>query len=236
VTLARDLYDFNLPEEGDRWAARVEALTPGSDQARLLTLIRANTTGQTELSLQIARSMIEDQVTHRQGAYPEALFRYTDLMIIAGRQREAYDFLLQLRPELADIENFPDDINGRMMAYSASMLAFGFLPEAEAREAWLTVTAAWDATGLPWREFSILNPFIDAALRGEHQQAAITLEDILTEATIFDYIEMRALELPYFSELSGDPAVVARLAELDRDFQAARQQVMDMLQQPEWAE
>ena len=96
--IARDLYHLRLPEEGDYWLARAQALAPGSALTRSLEVERAAAVDDPQQVIALASALIADQVEDRQGAFGETMYFYVDTMLKAGRAREAYRFPGQRAP------------------------------------------------------------------------------------------------------------------------------------------
>jgi len=234
--LAQYLYHLDLPEEGDRWAARVAALAPGSDVARRVELQRAYARHETAHALNLAKKMVEDQVSMRQDAFPTAVFDYLDLMMRAGRNQEALNFLFGLRPELKDFSQMPKDVQGLVMQFAAVELMTGVRPPEERKDAWLKLSHNFDALGFPWRDKQ--NPgnrMVDALFTGKTDEAiSIALDAFLSDPVAQHLTRGKQMELPMFADVTADPRVAARLAEWNREYQQDRKQVSEMLQQPEW--
>jgi len=77
--IASDLYSLELPEEGERWYARVKALAPRSAVARRIELERAMARKDFDQALVLAQAMISEPVEDRQGAFFIAAIIYTDI-------------------------------------------------------------------------------------------------------------------------------------------------------------
>jgi len=235
--LAEELYDLKLPEEGDRWAARVNALAPESDVARRVELLRALARNEPQRVIGLAEDMIADQVSMRGDSFATAAFVYAEEMSRMGRFEEGYEFLMGVRPELADYEQMPSDVQGLIMQWNGVILMTGFRTFEERQAAWLALTANMNATGFPWREIDPDNRVQDLIFRGQLEEAIrVALEEDLSRPLAIGTWRLDAYRTPLFADVVQDPAVAARLAELDREFNAMREGVLTMLEQPEWAE
>jgi tetratricopeptide (TPR) repeat protein len=69
AVLAQQLYALDLPEEGDRWYARVKALAPESPVTRRVELGRALARKEYKQAEQLAKSMLSDQIENRHGSF-----------------------------------------------------------------------------------------------------------------------------------------------------------------------
>ena len=235
AVLAQDLYALKLPEEGDRWFARVNALVPGSGIARMVDLNRAMARDDSVYALRMAQSMITDQVDVRRGAFNQALFTYVDLMFQANRAKEAYDFLVSVRAEIADYDILPDDEKGLMMQWGSIVLMSGFEYSGQQKAAWQKLAANMDAKGFPWRDPKNGNLLFDLVILGE-LEAAIEhfLKDRLSKPLALNPLRHERRFEPVFGQVYSDPRVAARLTELDQEYQQMRKDVSELMLEPEW--
>ena len=153
--LAREFYEWGLPEEGDRWMDRVKALAPNSDILQRLYIDRADARGDAATLIKVAEKMIAAPASMRQDAFPTALFNYRRYMSMAGRHKEAYDFLTGLRPELKSFESLPDDTQGLLMQWVSIELMTGFSSPEERKSAWEPYARNLRAHGSWWLDDSI---------------------------------------------------------------------------------
>jgi len=235
ATLAQDLYALNLPEEGDRWYARVKALAPESAVTRRVELDRALARKEYKQAEQLAKSMISDQIENRHGSFFVAVINYTNLMLRAGTEKEGYDFLVSIRPEITNYGVLPEDFKGRIMQWFSIALMTGFESFEVRKQAYLKQAEALDAAGLPWRD---------------PENGARTYELIYTgdiDAAIDQYLEHRISEpmannlyrhkrvlAPVFAEVYADPRVQAKLNEKDAEFAQLRDSIGELMQESEW--
>jgi tetratricopeptide (TPR) repeat protein len=232
--LASDLYDLQLPEEGDRWARKVAALAPASAIARLTELRRALGMKNLSEALQLARAMMDDNVGLRRGAYADATWIYSNLMMAQGRAREAFDYLVSLDPTIVDFSVLPESERSNILQYMAQYLMRGFTSRAEVLAAWEVTIKSLDEAGIPWHNDEE-NLMWDAILRGNDNEAAkILLEDVWSKPLATSLERTEFLATREFAELLERPEVAARRAEMDKEFQLAQEQVRALLQTPEW--
>jgi TolB-like protein/thioredoxin-like negative regulator of GroEL len=235
--LAEELYQLRLPEEGDRWARKVAVLAPGSDVARRIELLRAEALGDDKNTLEVAISMLEDEVGDRGGAFGSALNMFTELMSKNGRSAEAIDFLQTRQPDLLDFDKTYQRFEPMMKQWSAITLRKNYLPADQVRKDWAAFTTKLDATGIPWRERSETNQAWDLLMQGQADEAAQLLLDKELSKPLASWPErFRHFRGPRWSELAERPAFAARLNELESEYQVARADIQQMLLEPEWSE
>jgi len=234
--IARDLYGLGLVEEGDAWAARVRALAPASGLARLLGVERAAAQGNLEQVITLSGAMIADQVDERHGAFEEATAHYADGMLSAGRAREGYDFLVSLRPEIADYGTVPPDVQGIFMQWASLDLMSGFETFENRRDAWIRFDQALEANGFPGK-YDPADEYHtwDHVMRGRIDQA---IEHYLRYELARPLSQdLHRVNKPFAATLGpvyNDTRVAAKLAEDRERYEQLRAEVRAMLQRPEW--
>ncbi|MBT8070438.1 MAG: tetratricopeptide repeat protein [Gammaproteobacteria bacterium] len=232
--IAVDLYALELPEEGDLWFARVKALVPDSPIQLNLEIERAMARKEFDTAIALAEKAIIAQMPDRRNSFANPLFTYASLMLDNGRAREAYDLLVSVRPEITDYSALPTGIEGMMMQMASIRLMTGFESFDTRKEAWLQLTSNLDALGFPWREPKtgivtddyLMTGNIPAAVENYLYRLSLPMAGNLQRHKRFD----KALYAPVYE----NPEVAARLAQLDVEFTQLREQVAQMLQQPEW--
>jgi tetratricopeptide (TPR) repeat protein len=231
--MARDFYEWGLPEEGDRWMNAVRVLAPNSDILQRLQVERALSRGDTDELIAVAQKMIAAPASMRQNAFPTALFSYRQQMSKAGRSREAYDFLAGLRPEITSFEQLPDDLHGTLMQWASIELMSGFRSPEERKADWEKFTENLRMKGPWWFEepnaqatnFLFIGD-LDSAIEKAQEDLAQPLSSWPTRAEAWDG--------PMFAPITANPQIAARLSEMKREKQQARAQIREMLQGPEW--
>jgi TolB-like protein len=232
--LAEDFYDLKLFEEGDRWAEKVYALAPNSAIARKMEMLAALSKDRTEEALSLARKMIEDRIENRRNAFGDAVFTFAALMIMDGRAKEAYDYLVAQEPSITDFSVLVEGIHAGAMQGMALPLKKEFAPPEEVQKDWQQVKAALEAIGLPWRN-SEHNRLWDAQVRGDLDEAARVLLTEIWDKPVASFIARSSdIENAMYPELLDRPDVAARKRERDEEFKAARLEVEEFLLSPEW--
>ena len=233
--IANILYKLELPEEGDQWYARVTALAPGSPVAKHVAIHRYIARKEYSKATELTRSMIAEQTENRAGAFGEAVFTHMWLQFRSGQSKEGYDFMVSIRPEIANYDTLPRDLNGMLMQFSSIGLMGGFETDEVRKQAWTKLAANLDKSGFPWRDPDDFNVVWDQYINGDIEGATQSyLDHSLNQpvATNLGVHDSRAKLL--FPELYTDPRVTTRLAELDKEYEQFREQVRDLMLEPEW--
>ncbi|MCW8925061.1 MAG: tetratricopeptide repeat protein, partial [Xanthomonadales bacterium] len=134
-TLAYWFFELELTEEGDRWASRCYAMAPQTAVCKRIQLQQARVHGESELRLQLARRMLEEDISTRRFGFAAALFTFSNLMQDQGRAREAYDFLAEKYPTLLTPETPPQGLKDALVRRAGIELMLGFAPREQAIEA-----------------------------------------------------------------------------------------------------
>ncbi len=232
--LAQYFYDLGLPEEGDHWAAKSIALAPQSAIGRKVRLQQTYSHGNIEQALALAQSMIKDQVPVRHGSFSTALNIYNELMSDAGRQQEAYEFLLSVRPDLEDFSTFPGDWNGVQMQGRMIELMVAFKPPEEVRQAWQGHAANLDRSFPRWRE-STFGQIRNELMEGRLDKAErLAIDDLLSKPVASGLRRVEVLQKPGFAAINQRPELMARMAQVQVEKARLRDGVSEMLLEPEW--
>jgi hypothetical protein len=118
------------------------------------------------------------------------------------------------------------------MQLHAVILMSGFAEPHVRREAWLKVKANFDASGAPWFDGEM--PARDRLILGDLEGAVEAYLEFLEPPLATGIYRREKFFYNEYPELYEDPRIVARLAELDREFIAIRGEVQEMLRRPEW--
>ncbi len=232
--LAQDFYNLGLLEEGNYWADRSIALAPQSAVGRRVRLQQTYASGDMEQALLLARSMIKDQVSIRQGSLGTALDIHNELMSANGHQQEAYDFLLSVRPELEDFATFPGDWKGMFMQRRMILLMLSFKSPEEIQQAWLGFTTNLDRSFPRWRK-STENQVLNELVQGRFDEAERLAIDVhLSRPVADDLRRVEDLQGAEFGAINQRPELMARMSEVQLEKARLRDGVSEMMQKPEW--
>jgi TolB-like protein len=235
--LAFWFFELELTEEGDRWASRCFAMAPQTAVCKRTQLQQARAHGNDELGLKMAREMIEEDISTRRFGFAVALFSFSDLMQGQGRAKEAFDFLADQYPYLLTPEVPPNGLKESLVRRAGVELMLGFAPQEETLRAMELWIRHWEnASGDTYDEWD--QRMWVHLIKGEFEEAAeIALADDLSRP-LSDNIrwKTRYMDDPIQGVLADNPAVAARLRELDTEMAALKGEVRQMLMSPEWNE
>ena len=232
--LAQNFYNLGLPEEGDHWAAKSIAMAPQSAVGRRVRLEQAYARGDMELALLLAQSMIKDQVSIRQRSLSTALDIHNELMSANGREREAYDFLLSVRPELEDFATFPSDYKGLQMQRRMVLIMHAFKSPEETRQAWLDFTSVLDRAFPRWKERTE-NQILNELMEGRLDEAErLAINDHLSQPIATNIRRVEDLQMSVFGAINQRPELMARMSEVQLEKAKLREGVSEMMLEPEW--
>lgn len=234
--IADDLFLLQLPEEGERWYARVQALAPGSAVARSMEFQRALARNERGHALELARKIISDQIDNRRGSFGRGLFEFANLMIEDGRAREGFDFLVSVRPDIANYDELPKDPHGLLMQWAGMMLITGFETPANRDATWAKLAANMNTMGFPWMDDpDDINHTWNYLMTGRPEEAINHyLEHRLTQPLARNLRRHEKRMTSLMGVIHADPRVAARMAELEQEFTQVRSDVQEMLQGREW--
>jgi len=233
--IAVDLYALQLPEEGDRWLARVAALVPDSPTLHNLEIERAIAREEIDQAIALAEKVIIAQKPERNGSFANPLFTYGSLMLDSGKAKQAYDFLVSLRPEIVDYDSLPVGIEGVMMQMLSVKLMTGFESPEVYQKAWRQIVAQWETLGFPWKDpkNSLLTDHY--IMTGDIPAAIDSYLFRVNEPMARRPQRHKRRDKVLYAPVFGDPVVAARLSELDKEYEVLREQVSELMLEPEWS-
>jgi len=232
--LAENFFDLGLLEEGNHWAAKSIAMAPQSAVGRKVRLQQAYASGDLEQALLLAQSMIKDQVSIRQGSLGTALNIHNELMSASGREQEAYDFLLSVRPETEDFATFPGDWKAAQMQRRMVLLMHAFKSPEETRQAWLDYSSTLKRAFPRWSE-SVENQILDELMQGRPDEAErLAIDVYLSEPVTNNLRRVEILERAEFGAINQRPELMARMSQVQLEKAKLRDGVNEMMLEPEW--
>ncbi|KAA9131345.1 hypothetical protein F3N42_08460 [Marinihelvus fidelis] len=232
--LASRFYDLDMAEEGDRWTNRVLSLAPRSPMGRKVELERARAHGDDALALTLARSMLEDDIDFRHGSFSSAVFGYVELMTDAGKAREGFDELSALRPGAMAFDGQPGSLtDGLVIMAALEWLPLIFEPE-DVNRMWQNARVSLDHALPRWVENPIAKLWIARYEEDPQSAQSVVLDELIPRPPGRNLGLPDLLARPVMQPVFEDPEVQAALAQLEREADALRGEVREMLLQPEW--
>jgi len=231
--MARSFYEWGLPEEGDRWLARVRVLAPNSDILQRLQIDRAISRKDADQVIAVARNMIAAPASMRHDSFPTAVFGYSTYMSRAGRHKEGYEFLVNTRPEIESFEQLPGDIQGVLTQWVSIELMSGFKSFEERKSVWQVFAQNLQAHG-PWWFDDPIDQAVDFLFMGDLDSAIEKTREDLAKPLASWPVRGEFWDSPTWDPITSNPGIAARLAEMEREKLQAREQISEMLQGPEW--
>jgi len=159
---------------------------------------------------------------------------YNDLMSNSGREREAYDFLVSVRPELEDFTTFPGDWQGVQMQRHMILLLPAFKSPEEVRQAWQEHTVILDRSFPRWREITT-NQILNELMQGRLDEAERLAIDVhLSQPIATNLRRVERLQAAEFGAINQRPELMARMSEVQMEKARLREGISEMMQKPEW--
>ena len=232
--LATDLFRLGLAEEGRRWASRCYALAPQTSVCRALQITEARAQNDPARALDLAISMLNDDVSLRRFGWATALNTYKNTMIDQGREQEAFDFLVSRYPGMENFEQAPENFKTLVVRTSGVELMAYFVTKNEYLAALKLVEKQLRDAQLPWLD----DPWRRVKrhlMHGETEQAReLALNEELSESVANSLNVKNRYSTPLYRELSESPEIAARLRQRDNELAALRGEVAEMMLKPEW--
>jgi len=154
-------------------------------------------------------------------------------MSVAGRDEGAYGFLTGLRPEMSAYDQLPGDTQGILMQWVSIELMSGFRSPEERKAAWEPFAKNLRANGSWWLDDPI-DQTVDYFFMGDLDAAIEEAREDLAQPLATWPIRGEVWSDPIWAPITSDPEIAARLSEMKREKQQGREQIMAMLEQPEW--
>ena len=234
--IAEDLYFLELPEEADRWKARIDALAPQSGIARSAAVKRASARQEFDEAIRLAEAALADRIDLRQGAFFDVAFRYVDMMTRQGRGQEGWEFYQSISPEVSNYDELPGTIQDMALKWTSFALRLDFESQEDLADDWTKFTDTIERMGFPWKaDPADQNWLWDYILSGQPEKAvAHYLEHRVNQPLATNLVRHTRPMPSLFEPLWNDPRISEFLDEDAKRFVTVRQEVRDMLQRPEW--
>lgn len=223
------LYRFGLIEDGDRFRNRSMLMAPNSPTARHANLQRAIAVGDREKSLELARSMIVDNIEDRHGAYFNAAITVLYDATQSGTASDALEFMESYQPGFNDVESATIDFKVRNAQWAAFVAWAATMPADEFRN---RIDAYWrvvESQGVtpeddPHTYMRVL------AVRGETEAAIeFGLANVFNEPITITISWNNFWDLPHMQAVLDDPRVQEQLQRWETEKIDTREQIRTLL-------
>ena len=227
--VAITLYRFDLIEEGDVFRDRAMLMAPNSPTSRHANLSRALAVGDQERSLELARSMIVDNIEDRHDSYFDAVFTVLRQAVQSGTAAEALEFMESHQPRFNDVASTTIAIKVRN-AQSAAFSAWAATMSAEEHRK--RIGAYWrvlESQGVTPEDDPVT--YLEVlAIRGETEAAIeFGLANVFNEPITIAIYEKPVFDLPHLQLVVADPRVQEQLQRWESEREVQRQEIRNYL-------
>ena len=212
-------------------------MAPQTPACKLVQLVQTNAHGDDAKRLQLARQMLEEDISTRWFGFAAAVFSFSNLMADQGQAREAYDYLAGRYPALLTPEAPTANLKESLVRRAGVELMLNFAPREEAIHAMELWVRNWEKTNQSaydeWGQRMWMH-----LIRGELDAATevALAEDLSRPLPDNLRYRQRYQNNAYLRPLAELPEVAARMRELDRELLTLQGEVRQMLLEPEWNE
>ncbi len=226
--LAIFLYNLRLPEEAAGFRARVMTIAPSSATAYRLNLMVAQVTGDLAAARIAARTAIEDDISFRMGAYPEAVAFLIRDGIANGN---IVDVMEYLETNIASLGDFEADSDfkyalARLVAltgWQQTLPIEEFRRRADVMYQW-GVESGFNFIDAPWfRVYMLLH-------QGNTDEATeVFVQEVFAEPLTTSLAWREDFSHPMFSEVVADPRVQKEMLRWEAEEEVLRREVRQYL-------
>jgi adenylate cyclase len=230
--VATKFYILGILEEGDYWAGVTRSIDPAHPVLRGLEIDAAIARGDQRGLLDISSSAV-DRALAGKGRDVRAIGIYCWLLAADGRAAEALDMLGSLIDDIDDPAALPKSRDGMWLKGTASILLQDVMDEAAYRGYMSALMRAYEEAGVDWESILLapVNTYVSLGEPDKARQAFIEQFSALEPA----HESWRVVHIiPYLEGLRADPEVAAILENRELELEAARGEVLEMLERPEW--
>ena len=234
--IARTFYWLGLLEEGDRWRERSRAIAPESEIVRVLDIRAAVARDEQDELLVLTRRTIDralDGEALNPGLVNLATTYYSYVMHDRGLSQQALDYVAVGLPEIDDISRLPDSWVGLMLQGNLFPLRSDVLDTETFRTMAATYINTMDAARIPFRGDKSIVIAI-AMWLGDLQHAKTVFFEEFDDLSPAHGWWRVIFNSRWLKEFREDPEVAARLEDVTREKDEVREQVRQMLKEPEW--
>ncbi|MDH3942422.1 MAG: hypothetical protein OET46_15605, partial [Xanthomonadales bacterium] len=121
-----------------------------------------------------------------------------------------------------------------MMQIASIRLLTGFESTEVREQAWLQMIAHWEARGFRWQDPKRRNLMDYYIVTGDIPAAIDSYLFRLNMPMARNLERHKRWDKTFYAPLYEDPGIAARLSQLDTEFAQLREQVSEMMLEPEW--
>ena len=233
--LAWRFYGLDLLEEGDYWAEQTRKIAIDSALIRNLEITSAAARNDDDILLDLTRTTIDEVLKGEMDDSVTVLAtnHYGRIMQDRGLAKEALDFLIARQPGINDFSALADNWNEVLLQAFSFHLWAGVLDAQSFREKAVKYEALLDDKFEFWRE-NRDNVVVVSAWTGDMQAAKTVFFEEFDDLRVTHGWWDTIFEAYLLADFRKEPDVAARLAEVTRQRKELREQVLQMLQEPEW--
>lgn len=223
------LFRLGLIDEGDTFRDRAMLMAPNSPAARHANLQRAIAVGDQEKSLELARSMIVDNIEDRHGAYFNAVITVLHDATQIGTASDALEFMESYQPGFNDVESTTIAFKVRLAQWAAFAAWAATMPADEFRN---RIDAYWrviESQGVTPEDDPIT--YLEVlAIRGETEAAIeFGLANVFNEPITIAIYDELVFDLPHLQLVVADPRVQQQLQRWESEEEVLRQEIRNYL-------
>jgi len=228
VYFSMALYDFGLIVEADKYLRRAIAIDPDHAFVRKASLYRLLPHDQLR-ARDMSEAMLRDDIVSRNGAYGLAAMVFVSTMTELGETDQALAVLEELRPGVTSPDFEPQNIKQQVLQFGAVLVLAQSQSREETQQLLDAIVPRWDQSFPRWRQGSGREAAIEMARGNTEQAIELALKDLSSENRVYSEEAVLYRHLYLWKELAKQPAVAARLAELDAEMKKVGEEIWDYI-------
>jgi hypothetical protein len=228
-SIARLLYELELIGEGDRYRSQVNAIAPHSPAAKSLEIIRAIRAEDEEISLEVARQLIRDDVDDRRKAWIRAFRHLMLTAVLRGRTEEELEFVKEYVPSFSDWDEMPGDWKVGLGRAHTLEIWRNIESEQEIQSRVNRVKQGFAALNLPmWR---VTHVHVDVLLlEGDLEGAINSALENFYSLSVLERLDFKdRFVTPLYTDFVADPRIIAAMQKWDDELEQAREDARNYL-------
>jgi tetratricopeptide (TPR) repeat protein len=228
VYISMALYDFGLIVEADKYLQRAITIDPDHAFVRKASLYLLLPHDQAR-ARDMSEAMLRDDIVSRNGAYGLAAMVFVSTMTELGETDQALAVLEELRPGVTSPDFEPQNIKQQVLQFAAVLVLAQSQSREETQQLLDAIVPRWDQSFPRWRQGSGREAAIEMA-RGETKLA---IEQALKDLSVKNLVDAEEAviykHLYLWKALAEQPAVAARLRELDVEMKKGGEDIWDYI-------